>query len=130
MLGCGNRFRTIEYYEAKYNKSIDELRLELPAVGSYVIYNEIIKKRNVGTPLGAKQRGIGKVVKYTNYLVMIEVYLTPTYMRIETFQISDLITGLIQWRELSGKLLTKKFQYDDLDLSSLHKDIKALLVDK
>lgn len=128
MLNYSNRYRLISKYEAKYDKSIDELNFKIPPVGSYIIYNEVERNKSVGCQ-GATRRGIGKVVKYTDYLIYIEVYLTPSYMRYETFQISDIVIGLLQWRLLKEKLLTKKYTYAELSIDSLHEDINSLIVE-
>lgn len=128
MLNYSNRYRLASKYEAKHNKSIDELNFNFPPVGSYIVYNEVDLNKGVGCQV-SDRRGIGRVVRYTDYLIQIEVYLTSTYMRNETFQVSDIVIGIFQWRLIEGKLIINQFAYAELDINSLHKDIKELIIE-
>lgn len=105
---------------------------ELPEVGMYILFNEVIKSHDKsGSPYRGR-RGIALVKEYVGNNIYIDVYATPLYTRRECFQKNDIRLGLLEYVILKDKIYTgigSGYTREDLDINNPHPDIFSLYYD-
>lgn len=101
----------------------------VPKVGSFILYNEVERDHGIGCP-ARQRRGVGKVLSYTGACMVVEIYLTSTYVIRESWLVNDIRLGFLRWRELKDFIFVNKvYKYSELDIDCPHEDIVKLFVD-
>lgn len=92
-------------------------RVELPAVGDIILYNEVIKSKNSGCcPHGF--RGVGRVVEKTARLCVVERMVSESVRYLESIQLTDFVNGLVVFRKLEDIHYCAGVSYEDLSVDS------------
>lgn len=87
----------------------------LPEVGDIILYNEVIKAKNVGfCPRGI--RGVGRVVEKTNRFLVVEKLVSETVKYRESIRLTDLASGLFVFRRLDDIFYCGGLSYEELDV--------------
>jgi hypothetical protein len=103
----------------------------LPEVGAYILYNEILRCHDRDGNPGILERGIGRVIEYTSSLMGLQIFIRPDYSQRIYFQIFDVSVGLIEYLELNDYLYIGGrgigYSYVELDIKNPHPDIVKLI---